>query len=211
MKSPEPMLPVQRKVLPWVPYAQVRAEQREAAARCAGSAEWGEASEERVVRLLRMRESPVQVQVQVQVQVHRAEGGRGLPLRQPLPQRAFPAQGCSTAHSLPVTAVASEQTSRHQHHRSRCWCPRCLLRGQQTAANRSGAARHPRSCPARARRPPEPREASDCPDEGVRFPALPHRAPWNISSPTEQGRLRGYRVVSVVLCRHHFGAGGCAG
>lgn len=205
VESPEPLLPVQPKVLPRGSSAQVRAGQREAAARCAVSAERGKASEQRV-RRPRMRGSPVPVPALV----HRPEGGRGLPLRQPPLQLAFPAQGSSRAHSLQGIAVASEPTSRRQRHRSRWRRSRCAL-PCLTAGDRSIAARHPRSCRARARRHPEPREARDCPDEGVRFPALPHRAPWNISSPTEQGRLRGYRVVSVVLCRHHFGAGGCAG
>lgn len=54
--------------------------------------------------------------------------------------------------------------------------------------------RHRSPAPLRPRGPHRSRASRGCRAAVGRLHAHPHRAPWNISSPTEQGRDRGYRV-----------------
>ena len=89
---------------------------------------------------------------------------------------------------------------------------RCLrTRQHPPGAEAVPEERHPQGSAGRAPRCPGSPAASGSRVAGVRLLAVPHRAPCNISSPTEQGCHRGYRLMPDVLCGHHFGAGGCAG
>lgn len=113
--------------------------------------------------------------------------------RTPLPARAI---AVSWAQSSRGTSRRRPSGRRHRRRR------RSGERSVQPSRRPASAAHAPRS--------PELREASRCPVAGVRLLVLPHRAPCNISSSTEQGCHRGYRLVLHVLCGHHFGADGYA-